>query len=149
MWLIKIFFVPQKGGAAAPPAPPGYGPGHNSVIFQARSFKFCVVADIEITDKLGREIQKGVWHLGFREPITLHHENRIYPPQWQGFICSRDYFCQPIHPSGRASSVQEFASVNLSFIFWYGIFSLGPDEDGIGSTISLWKIFWSSFKSSF
>ena len=54
-----------------------------------------------------------------------------------------------LHSSGRASSVQEFASVNLSFIFWYGIFSLGPDEDGIGSTISLWKFFWSSFKSSF
>jgi len=47
----------------------------------------------------------------------------ISPPQWQGFICSRIYFCQAInlhhenrifHPSGRASSVQESTSVKSS-----------------------------------
>ena len=33
--------------------------GHNSVILAPRSFKFCVVVDIEVTDKLGGKFQKG------------------------------------------------------------------------------------------
>ena len=32
----------------------------------------------------------------FCQPTILHQENRIFPPQWQGFICSRIYFCQAI-----------------------------------------------------
>ena len=34
--------------------------GHNSVIFAPRSLKFCVVVDIEVTDKLGEKIKRGV-----------------------------------------------------------------------------------------
>ena len=33
------------------------------VIFVPGSFKFCVVVDIKVTDKLGGK-SKGVWHLG-------------------------------------------------------------------------------------
>ena len=31
--------------------------GHNSVIFVPRSFKFCVVIDMEVKDKLGKKFQ--------------------------------------------------------------------------------------------
>ena len=34
--------------------------GYNSVIFSLRSFKFCVVIDIEVTDKLGEKSKRGV-----------------------------------------------------------------------------------------
>ena len=33
---------------------------YNSVIFAPRSFKFCVLVDIEVTDKLGKNYKRGV-----------------------------------------------------------------------------------------
>ena len=40
-------------------------------IFAPRSFKFCVVVDIEVTDKLGGK-SKGVWHLGGMALVSIH-----------------------------------------------------------------------------
>ena len=44
---------------------------HNSVIFAPRSFKFCVVVDIDVTDKLGGN-PKGVWHLGGVTLVSIY-----------------------------------------------------------------------------
>ena len=42
-------------------APRGCGTcEYNSVIFALRSFKFCVVVDTEVMDKLGKYSKKGV-----------------------------------------------------------------------------------------
>ena len=58
-------------------APRGYGTceyilkWHNSVISAFRSFKCCLVVDIEVMDKL-EKIPKGVWQIGGVELVTLH-----------------------------------------------------------------------------
>ena len=45
---------------------------------------------------LSKRIKCNICDRKFCKPITLHQENRISPPQWQGFICSRICFYQLI-----------------------------------------------------
>ena len=45
---------------------------HNSAIFAFRSFKCCLVVDLEVMDKLGEQNLKGVWHLGDVALVSIH-----------------------------------------------------------------------------
>ena len=47
--------------------------GHNSVIFTPRSFKFFVVVDIEVIDKLEEKSNRGLTPRGCGvEPVCIH-----------------------------------------------------------------------------
>ena len=45
--------------------------GHNSVIFQATTSKFCIVVHIDPPQKLAKK-SKGVWHLGGVALMSIH-----------------------------------------------------------------------------